>query len=351
MPPSAVPALDFAALAYSRADDRAAPPPEARLGRAFAEQVVADGIRRYFAERRERVGPFVDRHFSLPGTLAIHRAALGWDIARAPANLVLGLPHALLRLGAAAAERFGAPKAAAALNGRTLLLGTRVAEEVRGLIRVELLELPPPDGARDAADNALARAILADPRLTERLRPRLAAIGVRAQEPAFRARLAEAMQTYAGTRAAAAEIATGLSTLGAGALALNKLTPGAVSLGPTLAAIIAQQSAIASFPLGSGLGGIWYGLFPAAPSLALTAGLTGGLLLGAAGFAAVAGIITDPVQRRLGIHRKRLLRMLDALERQMLDPAAPRYAVRDHYVARLMDLFDMLGCAYRLTHA
>ncbi len=31
-----------------------------------------------------------------------------------------------------------------------------------------------------------------------------------------------------------------------------------------------------------------------------------------------------------------------------LDPAALNYAVRDRYVARLLDLFDLLTAAYRL---
>ena len=319
------------------------------LSPELARQVVEDGIRRYFADRRLRVRPFVDRHFSLCGALAIHRAALGWDLARAPLNIVLGLPHTLLRLTTAGAKRFGAKRIAAALGERNLLLRTRVAKEISWLLCTELLELPCREGKRESRRDALAQTILADPRVADPLRAALAAIGRRADDPAFRARLAEAMRTYAGTRAAAAEIATGLVTLGAGALALKQLTPGAVSLGPALAAIMVQQAAVASFPLGSALGGLWYGLFPVAPSAALIVGLTGGLMLAAAGFAALAGIVTDPLQRRLGLHEKRLLRMLDALERQMLDPAAPRFTVRDHYVARLMDLCDLLGCAYRLT--
>lgn len=315
----------------------------------LARQVVEDGIRRYFADRRLRVGPFVDRHFSVRGALAIHRTALGWDIARAPLNIVLGLPHSLLRITAAGARGLGAKRIAAVLGERNLLLRTRVAREISWLVCTELLELPCRDGERESRHDALAETILADPRVADPLQTALTAIGTRADDRIFRARLEEAMRTYAGTRAAAAEIATGLLTLGAGALALKQLTPGAVSLGPALAAIMVQQAAVASFPLGSALGGLWYGLFPAAPSAALIAGLTGGMMLAAAGFAAVAGVVTDPLQRLLGVHRKRLLRMLDALERQMLDPAAPRFTVRDHYVARLIDLFDLLGCAYRLT--
>ena len=42
--------------------------------------------------------------------------------------------------------------------------------------------------------------------------------------------------------------------------------------------------------------------------------------------------------------------MLDVLERQLRDPRSPAFAVHDYYVARLMDLFDILGCAWRLAH-
>ncbi|MBV8839808.1 MAG: hypothetical protein JO000_25010, partial [Alphaproteobacteria bacterium] len=133
-------------------------------------------------------------------------------------------------------------------------------------------------------------------------------------------------------------------------VALNKLTPGAVALGPALAGVVAQQSAISTFPLGAGLGSLWYGAFPAAPSMALVSGLTGGLVLGASVVAAFAGLVTDPVQRRLGLHRRRLLRLVDALERQTMDPSAPAYAVHDHYAARVLDLFDWLACAHRLIH-
>ena len=66
-------------------------------------------------------------------------------------------------------------------------------------------------------------------------------------------------------------------------------------------------------------------------------------------FAAFAGVVSDPVQRALGLHRARLLRMLSALEQQFFDPAAPGFAVHDHYVARLLDLFDIVGAALRLA--
>ncbi len=315
---------------------------------AIARAAVSDGIGRYFADRQAKVRPFIDRHFTLAGTLALHRAALGADLVRAPANLVLAGPHAAAQAAALLARRAGAPRLSRTLK-RSLLLRTDVARRIEWLVFTELLELPISQRGRTFARDALAETILEDARVQLAASAFLAPIGARGDDPAFRVRLAEAMSSYAATRAAASEITTSLLTLGAGAVAVKQLTPGAVSLGPALAAIVAQQAAIGSFPLGAGLGGIWYGMFPAAPGLALTAGLTGGLMLAAAAVAAFAGIVADPVQRRLGLHERRLRRMLGALERQMGDPAAPAFAVHDHYVARLLDLFDLLGSAWRLA--
>ena len=85
------------------------------------------------------------------------------------------------------------------------------------------------------------------------------------------------------------------------------------------------------------------------PSTPLLLSLCGGLLAIGSVLSAFAGIVADPVQRRLGLHQRRLRRMVDAMERQMLDPASPSYAVRDRYVARLLDVFDLVTAAYRLT--
>jgi hypothetical protein len=318
---------------------------------ARVRQAVEAGLGRYYAERRSRVGPFVDRCFCLRGTARIHRAALGWDLARAPANLVLTGPQAGLKAAAATARALGAARVGKALGSRDLLLKTAVAREIEWLIQTELLELPCDQGTRVATHDALGAAILDDPDIAGPFTVLLAAVGQRAAgEPGFAQRLTRALETYAGSRAAAAEIVTGLLTLSAGVLTLNKLTPGAVTLGPALAGAVAQQAAISAFPLGAGLGSLWYGAFPAAPSVALVSGLTGGLVLGAATVAAFAGLVTDPVQRRLGLHQRRLLRLVDALERQTADPSAPAYAVHDHYVARVLDLFDWLACAHRLVH-
>jgi hypothetical protein len=316
---------------------------------ALADGIVRDGIARYIVTRRERIDPFVASHFSLAGTLRLHHAALGWDIVRAPLNLAMAAPQAGVLLAAVGARRLGAKRLAGTLRSRCLIQRTAVAREVAWLVQTELLELPARDGTREARRDALAETIVADPRLIIAMRPMIAAIEASGTDPALRAHIGAAIADYAGTRAAAAEITTALLSLGTGAAALSKLTPGAMTLGPALAAMLAQQAAVASFPLGGALGSLWYAAFPAAPSAVLVAGLTGGLVASVAVGAAFAGIIADPVQRQLGLHQRRLRRLLGALEQQLLDPGAPGFAGHDYYVARLLDLFDLVAAAYRLA--
>lgn len=78
--------------------------------------------------------------------------------------------------------------------------------------------------------------------------------------------------------------------------------------------------------------------------------MTGGMMLAGSAFAAFAGIAADPEQRRLGLHQRRLRHLIASLERQMNDPAAPAFALRDQYVARLVDLIGLVGTAWRIVH-
>ena len=92
-------------------------------------------------------------------------------------------------------------------------------------------------------------------------------------------------------------------------------------------------------------GGVRYGLFSAAPSDLLVASITGGLIGLGAVVTAFAGILTDPLQRALGMHRRRLHRLIDALGVE-LKGGRQAFQVRDHYAARILDLVDLARMAY-----
>ena len=313
----------------------------------LARAVVHDTARRYILSRRDRVNAFIDRHFTLAGSLALHRCSVGWDLVRAPLNLFLTVPALAAKLASRAARHAGRQQLAAWLASPRLLFQTDLAQEIEWLVATELLEIPCRQRDRISFRDALAEAVLADRRVAERLRVPL--IEPAGKEPEFHGRLVAAIESYVGSRVATAEIATGVVATGFGALAVKQATPGLVTLGSALAAAIAQQNAIAAFPLGAGFGALWYGWFPAAAGPGLVAATTGGVVIGGAVLAAFSGVLTDPLKRRLRLHRRRLLRLLGELERMLCDEGDGSLTLRDHYIARLIDLLDLVAGVWRLS--
>ena len=316
-------------------------------GEVLARQVVDRAMDRYFEARRARVVGFVARHFSARGSLRLHRHALGWDFVRAPVNIFLVVPTVALKLAAAGVRLMGARRLARWLATRNLFLETAVAREVRRLLIVEFLELPFARPGWTSTPDALTQEILADSRIEALPEPARRAVSASSERADLRTSLAETLATYVGTRAATADIAVAAATVGLGAAAFNELSTGALSLGPALAHAAAGAVAIASFPFGETLGRLWYWLFPLDVPPVLTIAATAAVMAVSSILAAFAGLITDPLQRRLGLHRRRLERMLDVLERQFRGDAEGYFVVRDHYVGRLLDLFEVVRATYR----
>ena len=323
-------------------------PPGDGIDQETAERIFRETAERYIASRRARIAPFVTSHFGLAGAFRVHRRAFGWDLLRAPGNLMLAVPHLAIRIAEAGARRIGARRFADWIGSKTIQLKTDVEREIEWLVFTELLELPITQKGRSSAHDALAEAVLTHPEVRAALEEAREAIAARGRDPEFRRRLDDNIGRYTGSRTAASDITAAFSTAGAGAVMFQQLTPSALSLGPMVAALVAQQAAVASFPLGAGLGAVWYGAFPAAPSFWLIAGVTGGLTAGVAGAAAFAGLITDPFERWTGLHRRRLAKLIDALEADLLGDRDARLTVRGHYVARLLDLFEGARIAARM---
>ena len=313
-------------------------------GDTQARLIVDEAAARYCAARRAKIDDFVDRTFSLSGTLKLHRRALGWDLVRSPANLALSGPHLAARVSAGLARHAGLTPAADWLDSRRYFLQTDVARELEWRLFTELLELPIQQSERVSDRDALAAEILRDPRIASGSED---APQSPAEQEAFRAWLAGAASTYEGTRVSAADLATAAVSAGVGALAFKKLTPGMLSLGPATAQVLVQHAAIAGFPLGTGAGALWYGAFPAAAPAAFSIGLTGGLLAAGAVIGAFSGVVSDPIQRKLGLHQRRLRRLIDCLERELTGQGDSRFTVRDHYVARTLDVIEALGLVWR----
>ena len=315
----------------------------APVDRALARDIVSVAVARYGESRHAKIEAFARDNFSFLGSLRLHRHAVGLDMIRAPANLAMSAPFLTTQIIAAGCRAMGRKQSAAWLESRRFYLKTDVARELEWRFFVDLLELPFTQGSRASERDALAEELLRDPRVEGAISEQLQASGVQGHDAEFRAWLSGALNTYQSTRVSSADMSNALLGAGIGAVAFKQLTPGMLSLGPIAAHALVQSAAIASFPLGAGLGGVWYGLFPAVAPAALTIGTTGGLVAFGALFTAFSGVVSDPVQRRLGIHQRRLKKLLKCLEQELRGEGEARFTVRDHYVARILDLFEGLN--------
>lgn len=260
-------------------------------------------------QREAMVRRFVRDRYGLRGTLRLHRAALGWDLLRAPVNVTLSPVFLLGKLTAAILRRCGARRAADWLGARQIFLTSDVARR----LEADLTEFFAQMDARGLAPDA-------PPDITR-----------------------SAINGYAETRNAVSEITTSLLVLLSGLLLFHRATPGVMSLAQPIAHLRAQTQAVEDFALGSWAGRMWYGAFPAQLSgweIVLT-----GLVLAvlASVLTTFAGLIADPVQLWCGTHRRRLMRLIERLDRHQ----GAAGLEREHVLARLGDLGDVASSLWR----
>jgi len=223
-------------------------------------------------------------------------------------------------------------------------LRTSVSRRVEALILSDLLDVPLVEEVDNRGPDALARAVLGALQFREAIRIR----GTAAEDEALGNRTATAICEYAGSRSAVAEITTTICVLGVGVLVFQALTPGMISAAPDVADAIAKRSAIATFPLGRTMGGMWYGVLGTNASPWLVTMSVAGLVMIGSIFAAFAGTIADPVQSYLGIHHRRLERLLDTLEAEFGGHSDKHFVAREHFYARLLDLWDAVASTVRI---
>ncbi|MBK8534749.1 MAG: hypothetical protein IPL59_06305 [Candidatus Competibacteraceae bacterium] len=307
---------------------------------------VNDATRCYLAERRARVAPFTRRHFSFRGALRINRWALGKDLLRTPTNVLWSIPYLLARGGAALSRKLRLDTFAQQLDRLPPGFKTDVEREIEWLIYSELLELPFNREGRCCARDALLETILAHPTISQLLIPELIRLDDLAHHQNFRQRLEKYLSTYASSRTAVADLSGSLLGLAAGIATFQQFTPGAVAIGGATATVLANHLAIANFMLGPTLGSMYYGLFPATVSAGLLVTTTGGLIVALGVLTAGAGVIADPLQQAMGLHERKLLKLLDALEDE-LTCQGNGYRLHDAYVARIFDLWDLLQVVTR----
>ncbi len=315
--------------------------------RHIVTEAVNAGIDRYIASRKAKVPAFVDQYFSFKGAVQLHRNALGRDLVKAPLNLFWVLPLTISKIASHLSEKIGLKRIAIILKRLPPGWETDVQKKINWLIYTELLELPYRQENCESKKDALLEEILRDPALNKILADYLDKIRQKSTDPNFRQTLEGNLQEYATSRIAVSELANSLITLSTNLAAFHKAAPGALTSGSALAGVIAEKIAISQFWLGPTLGAWYYSIFPATASTGLVVAATGSILAGLALLSTLTGVITDPLQAKLGLHQKRLYKFLDALHAKLKGSKTTNYRLKEQYIARVFDILDLLTAALR----
>jgi hypothetical protein len=310
--------------------------------RSVVVRSINAGIAAYADSRRQRITPFVDKHFSFRGAWQLNKIALGRDLYRAPANLLWAPINFFAKAGGSACNRIGLTSISRKAAGLPSGFRTDVEREVEWLLFSEFLDLPYASNTRVTRKNALVEYILADSELARLFATALQPLSDANEDSHMRLQLEKKLNTYIDNRKDVAELTSALIAA-AGALAAKKgFGGGTIAFGQAAAAAVAKASAVSSFWLGPTLGGIYYGIFPAAASVGLVVGVTTGIAAVLGSVSAFAGVIADPAQRAVGLHQKKLRRLVDALENLLSGIGNESYQLRDGLIARILDLLDIL---------
>jgi hypothetical protein len=262
-------------------------------------------------ERNVAVRRFVHATFGPLGALRLHRAAFGADLLRAPTNVVLAPVFLTVRLASVVAHALRFEKTAHWLLRRKILFDTTASRQV--------------------CEATMAFVAHLD----------TSGLGVAAPSDVVKRKVAD----YAGVRNAVGEIVTTIVVLIVGYLFFRSATPGVISIAGPVAHLRAQSVAIDTFPLGQGLGRMYYDVFPTvlAPWKVVATGVV--LMMLASVVTTFAGVIADLLQVLTGTHRRRMMNLLRRLDADRTDGSG---IAREHIAARLSDFTDLALGVWRM---
>jgi hypothetical protein len=318
------------------------------LSKSKIKKAVDIGIEAYIHTRYKAVTPFCEKYFSFMGACRLHKKALGRDLYRVPLNIAWAVPYLCVRSGSIILRKIGNRNIVHLLEKMPPGFKTEVQKEVEWLIITELLELPYEQNKRLSKKDMLLTSILEQEMISGELHSMLTKIGAKAEDAAFKEALSVKLSEYNTSRTATADLSGNILMLASGYLAFQKATPGAISGGTALATVMAQHFAISNswWPF---FYSFWYSLFPVTPSLGLIAASTGALMAGLAIITTFSGIIADPLQAKLGIHQRRLKKLINSLEDELKGKTVSEFRLRDIYAARIFDFLDILKSVSKLA--
>lgn len=321
-------------------------PAEAEL-ETIIQRAVSNGATRYVDGCKARIGEFVRRHYSFRGSLRIHTHAIGWDMVRMPLNIIWSVVNLLLAILGVTAGMVGLKRLQAWIRRVPPGLVTDMDRQISWLVVTELLQLPYEQGNKRSERDALMEEILKDPVLQQLLNNKLDAFQGPSRDRDFRDKLRTKLAEYGATRTGSADLASNITLLLTSKAMLGQASFGALSAGTAVSTAVAHSVAVSNFWLGSAVGAYYYAIVPVTVSIRMLVVTTVLVAVVMSLLSTFVGIVTDPIQAKLGLHQNRLNKLIGSIRADLQGTEHSRFELREKYMGRLFDIVDFLSVAGR----
>jgi len=270
----------------------------------FSHLLVAseECVDRYVTTLRAQVGPFADRHFSLQETLQIQQKSILADLVLYPLNALWSIPFLTFKKSLEAFEKVGWTKANFILEWLPSGIRTRYQKEIESMILNEFIQ---------------PSLLLTEIRNNPALKSALGSEAILNLEYQIESLIEQEVKNYSSSQAVVSDLFGSLLTLFVGRFFFHNGGLGILDLGDQIARKMAHDNAASNFFFGKKLGSAFYNVFPAEPTRGQVFLATFAVGFFLTVFSILAGTLSDPLRKKLGLHHNKLNGMVNHIEEKL----------------------------------
>lgn len=242
-----------------------------------------DEIRSYLKDCEERSHQINRHNFSIPGILELHRNAIGIDFFLRLANSCLSIPILTLRKAADFLDQLGIPWPKQTMNQIPNGLRTHVQIALEQKIADEVFQLK-------------------DLQIVENKKKLIQ----------------KQIHSFSSHRITVSDVTSSMVNIWITVKWVGKAGLSPMEMGKVLATGYAKKKAVSKFFLGKTFGGLYYGMFPPAPTRQEIWGGVFSILALLTVATLVSGLCCDLIQGLLGVHAKKMKQLFSAIEADLI---------------------------------
>lgn len=259
-------------------------------------------IEKYTEDRKSRVDDFIDRHFSVQETLEIQKKTFHIDLVFNPLNALWSIPYLTLKKSVETLDKLGWAKLTPVMDKIPSGIKTGYQKEIEKLIATELLDY-----------NALVAELRQHPGLNKLI----TTSELRLNEFKIKAQISKEIDKYSSSQSMITDLSGSVMALLMGWYFFGDRTLGVLGMGNRIARKMAHDKAASGFVFGEKLGSTFYNVFPPEPTRAQVYLATFGIGILLTGFSVFAAVMSDPLRKNLGLHKKKLNELIENLEEKL----------------------------------